>query len=83
MKMRVDVIGAMIFFDEEDDPEYGTLHIEYTDKDEDEFGVFIRGKERDVNVYVTCELWEALYKMARRDFPVRTLSERANKEVEA
>ena len=82
MKMRVDVIGAMIFFDEEDDPEYGTLHIEYADKDEDEFGLFISGKERDVSVYVTCELWEALYRMAQRDFPVRCLSEKAKKEGE-
>ena len=77
MRLGVDAIGALIFFDEEDDSEHGTIHIEYTDHDSDEFGLFIKGKERDVSVYVTLELWEALYRMAQRDFPVRTLSERA------
>ena len=75
MRIGVDAIGAMIFFDEEDNPEYGTIHIEYTDLESDEFGLFIRVGDKDISVFVTLELWEALYKMAQRDFPVRSCKE--------
>jgi len=67
MKTGVDTIGAMIFFDEEDEPEYGTIQVEHTDQNENEFGIFIKGKERDINIYVNFELWKTLYKMAMNE----------------
>ena len=67
MDLVRDVVGCAVFFDEEDDPVAGTLHLEYTDKASDEFGIFIRAKDRDVNIYVTFELWKKLYEMAMHE----------------
>lgn len=64
MKIGIDAIGAQIFIADADNPMYGTLHIEYTDRENDELGFFIRYGKKDITFYVTCELWEQLYKMA-------------------
>ena len=80
MKLGIDCIGAMIFIGDQDNPHHGTLQVDYTDRENDELGFFIRygNDKKDINVYVTCELWEAMYKMAQRDFPVRTSEQRAS-----
>jgi len=67
MDLRRHRIGCEIFFDEEDDPEIGTVCIEYTDRDIDEFGIFVSSSRGEANIYVTFELWKTLYQMAMRE----------------
>ena len=81
MNIARDVIGCEIFYNDDDDPYVGTIHVEYTDLLCDELGFFIKSEKGDLAVYVTFELWKKLYEMAMKEIDLKVTYNCSNQSV--